>query len=190
MDFHSRSGQLLGGEFWQGYSQILLTRHEWPAWKSKGLAWPQFWETLGGWMSGHTGNISQFKTNRKISAGAAFVSQRGCRSMSRLPIWKYGQGEPSLSLFPPPFPLHFSPTSLSPVHSEAGVFEEAWSHFPDSATGLMTAGWCQLCYWSKMNGLSVCIGPGHVFSTVQEVMTELTFLPTVWIQPCRLSFAA
>lgn len=66
---------------------------------------------------------------------------------------------PSLSLFPPSVALHVSPTSLSLVHSEAEVFEEAWSHSPDSATELMTASWCQLWYWSKMNGFECLYWP-------------------------------
>lgn len=91
-----------------------------------------------------------------LPAGAAFVSQRGCRSMPGLTSWEYEWGVgggPSLSLFPPSVALDFSPTSLSPVHSEAGVSGETWSHSSDSVTELMTVGCCQLWYWSIMNGL-------------------------------------
>lgn len=136
MHFQTKSGQSLGDRSWQ-CSINTADSAEWPAQKSKRLPW--------GWMRGHTGNVpSPRQTGRSFCRCRLCFFPRGCRSMPGLPSWKYDWGkQPSFSLFSPSLALHFSLTSLSLVHSEAGVPEEAWRQFPNSATepALVWMGW-------------------------------------------------
>lgn len=177
MDFQSRSGQLLGDGSWQCCINTADST-EWPAQKSKDLTW-RHGRGGGGWGGIQETFPSPRQTGRSLCRCSLCFS-RGCRYMPGLPCWESTERKKEknpFSSFTPSVALHFSPTSLSLVHSEEGIFGEAWGHSPESATELMTASLCQLWYWSRMNGLSVCIGPNPNTAQCRKSWQNWPFFP-------------